>query len=307
MCNSDNWQILDRTDCVNFMLTRGRVKGKFHPYSIWFQICSDEYGTSGAIIILAGLAAHIVIGGMLMRAPYTWELETVDVKQTKNGNEVSKVPYDEEAGEEDEYVTLEGLNGKKIIKRQQSVLDEDTPKCCSGNLSRNSSFLAYCLMMGTGTGSISLVNAHFAGLSIERGISLRTSSYLISSTGALLIVCRLVTGICFDIPCVRAWRKEIMGSLGVAMGVALVVMVFTPSALGFIIPFAIFIVAQSVAGVQYGVVLSDIISKDDYIWALGILRLCRGFGFLVGPLVGGKLHLTVSRVILDILIKQVSA
>ena len=241
------------------------------------------------MIILAGLAAHVVFAGMLMREPHTWEVKEDGAEQTGNLQEPSTVEHDEEAvieidltehREEDKLdVTFNSANSKT---------EEDKSKSSIWHLLRNSSFLAYCLMIGTGTGSFSLVNAHFAGFTVEQGISLMTSSYLISSTGVMLIVCRFVTGICLDVPWVRSWRKEIMGLIGFIMGAALTLMICIPGIMGFIVPWVMFILAQSVAGIQYGVVLSDIISKDDYIWALGVLRCCRGFGFLIGPLVGGK-------------------
>ena len=266
------------------------------------------------MLVLAGFAAHIVFAGVLMRAPFAWELKSMEKsnvsnKETaENGIMYSKAKDDEEdciSGKLDALVDEDkiesnslaaaetadetgGSAGKELDLSKVSVDTEDNSRGLLCVLLRNSSFAAYCFMMATCVGGSGLVNSHFASFSLERGITLHTSSYMISATGVVLIICRFTTGIIFDVPAVRAWRKEIMGLHGVVMGAALVLMVYSPGKWGLIVNFFIYIIAQSVFGIQYGVILSDIIPKKDYVWALGILRFGRGFGYLLGPLVGGK-------------------
>ena len=261
------------------------------------------------MIIIAGIAAHTILAGLLMRAPHSWEyhpavhvmipdvgldVNVANMEETDNTEMGNKNDVQNHDKQHDENATVisnqDSLTCSPTNSVPRPLHDGGGSSWCRWHVLRSSSFLTYSLMVATCTGSSSLQNSHFAGFMVSKGLSLRTSSYTISATGVMLIICRLITGIIFDVPVVRAWRKEIMGLHGVFMGASVIALALASGTVDLMVPFVIYIIAQSVFAIQYGVILSDIIDKQDYTWSLGILRLCRGFGFMIGPTVGGELH-----------------
>jgi len=329
------------------------------------QYSLDEYG-SGALLVLACLALHIIAGGALMRNP-----DHGDVMNMQNGDVINKqnddvihvqngdVTHNKEH-KEDSIIQSGQTEAATIQLTDKSLVDEipadtslydtsvkdactcdvsvqyllekqdratnnvkthskdckhqylnvytgtsdDLSKsragCCSTcstpnkyidwKLFKSIPFLSYCMMMGSTTLSVSLLNTHFAGVCTERGVDIKYVALLISATGPVLLITRLVAGFLFDLRCLKSARRVVLALLVLVMAATHCIMAFTTTPAGLLAPWVVFIIAQCIVPTQQGVVLLDVIGKSGYTSALGIMKFCRGFGFVLGPTMGGYFY-----------------
>lgn len=282
-------------------------------FDFHFQICIEEYGSSGAMLILAGLGFNIVISGFLTRSPYPCEIQRGSAKSKEctllsgdkimDTNDQYTITNGNKAKSLDSYSTHEGRkdNTKSEatdiqetyifeceIKVPNVTTERRDNKYCNMRLYRNPQFVAYSLITASGQASSSMMFTHFAGLTSERGISMRHSSYLLALTGVFIIFARFISSILFDIRAIRQYRREVMGVIFTVMGLSMVGFSLLVSVPGFLSCWVVYVCSQAVFGVQYGAVLTDIVGRDDYIVAIGLLRFVWCFGYVSGPSVGGK-------------------
>ena len=215
------------------------------------EIARETYGTSGCFFILAAFALHNVVFGALMR-PSALEHAAHKLRRTRNS--ISVAPL---------LVYLKVCMNKCVI-------------CLSLSM--------FCFSIGSFS-----IFIHLPNYSIYKGFTSLQASFLISISGFMTIICRILTG--------TAANDEGVDELYIFVG-----SMWLQSAVTFLLPtfggwYAGQVVFAGIIGLYFGccyVLLPTINKKtvgvENMASALGIEYFIAGLGSIIGPVLAGMHH-----------------
>ena len=153
---------------------------------------------------------------------------------------------------------------------------------------KSTNYLGYSLLMTCASLTSSMCNTHIAGLAFEKGLGATQISILLGIMGGVSTTMKLVSGVLFDISWVQERRAYVFVSFGLTVGVILVTVPLVRGLPMVFVSWIAFTAALSIFNTQESIALRGLIPTEAYNSGVGLSRMFRGVGVLVGPPFGGK-------------------
>merc|ERR1719225_51089 len=213
----------------------------------------------GAMKVFAGLCVLCIICGLAMRP--------LPKKPKKIADEESDAEGD----------------GEPKTNCCKTIINES----CSPKLMTNVPFMLLCLANLFSTQGLYIPYVFLPGLAGGRGISEVNASFLISIVGICNTICRILSGMLTDLPCVNALIVTVL-ALGLG-GIAPLAMPFCGEYWAFIIVSVMFGAFLSAWCAVTSPVIVDMCDLELLTSGFGTLTFVRGIAALVGPPIAGLL------------------
>lgn len=213
----------------------------------------------GAMKVFAGLCVLCIICGLAMRP--------LPKKPKKIADEESDAEGD----------------GEPKTNCCKTIINES----CSPKLMTNVPFMLLCLANLFSTQGLYIPYVFLPGLAVDRGISEVNASFLISIVGICNTICRILSGMLTDLPCVNALIVTVL-ALGLG-GIAPLAMPFCEEYWAFIIVSVMFGAFLSAWCAVTSPVIVDMCDLELLTSGFGTLTFVRGIAALVGPPIAGLL------------------
>jgi hypothetical protein len=172
---------------------------------------------------------------------------------------------------------------KCILRKLRSVVDV--------SLLKNPLFVAYGVFLSIGMSTCaSLYNACIAGMVQERGFTREQMALLLSLSGAIGGLAKIVAGFVFDLRVVRPFRVHVFvaGCAIIATSILSVPLISGTTALYTV--WLTYSIVTSFIGSQGSVVMVDLVGLKKHANGLGLSMPFRGIGILMGPPLGGRYY-----------------
>ncbi len=288
------------------------------------QILMEYYGYTGTMLILAGFTMHFCITAALYRSPDKGDIikKHKDIEndnsnsndiENDNRNRINDITDTHNITYTSRNIYYHETNNVHSLSKQHSpddvqVADEPAidkqhtdsfvhiPKTFNKKLQKyidyhifkNVHYLAYSLLVSSGSLCFSMCNTHVAGLSKENGLTAGQIALLLGIMGAANSFSKAISGIIFDLKLIRKIRSYIFFLIGVIIGLVLMILPYAGDITSLFILWAVYMSMTSIFNTQETIILSDIVSRQSFPSAMGMSRFSRGLGVLVGPTFGGK-------------------
>ena len=159
------------------------------------------------------------------------------------------------------------------------------------HLLKNIRLAVFVILMASSFTSLGICNTFLASLAAEVDVSRMQVAAMLAVSSAINIPCRFLTGVIFDLDCVRHHRDVLFGIISMFTALFAILLplsqnVYVMSAL---------CVAHCFFGSsmhsQHMTVLSDLVESRQLASAMGLCRFFQGVGIIIGPIVGGEFYL----------------
>lgn len=145
----------------------------------------------------------------------------------------------------------------------------------------------FVLLMASSFTCLGICNTFLAALAAEAGISRMQVAAILAVSSGVNIPGRFLTGVVFDLKCVRPHRDLLFGIVSILTAL---VAVLLPLSEDFYIMAGLcvmhFFFGSSMHS-QHMTVLSDLVESRQLASAMGLCRFFQGVGVIVGPILGG--------------------
>ena len=160
------------------------------------------------------------------------------------------------------------------------------------HLLKNLRLAVFVILMASSFTSLGICNTFLSSLAAEVNVSRMQVAAMLAVSSAINIPCRFLTGVIFDLDCVRHHRDVLFGV--VSMFTALFAILLPLSQNVYVM--SALCVAHCFFGSsmhsQHMTVLSDLVDSRQLASAMGLCRFFQGVGIIIGPIVGGESHLS---------------
>lgn len=269
-----------------------------------FEILFEEWGFTGAFIILAGFPLHLCISGGLYRPlvdnkdkhrklkdDETDDIELMPLRHKEEvdgvnntDDHITKSAESDELTEKEKNALLIKRPSLKEIKRKILGKDDhESKKLIDLTLLKNSRFLTFCIGICFLSLAFNSVLIFIPPLAKDLGLTRLQGAYILSISGLFDILGRLGSGVILNLKKIKPFRMIIYNTAMFLLGF-----------LTFTLPLSSSFIALSIAGAFYGlltgiytsqksVILADILGSESLNSSFGILICFQGIGTLLGP------------------------
>lgn len=185
--------------------------------------------------------------------------------------------------------TSNGLKAVLNICFPTEVRKKDAPKrkLIEWSLLKDPAFLFYCFSICLFTAAFKSAFTFLPALALSQGVSPTESAYLLSISGVLDTIGRIMAGFLLDIQCIRPLRPIVYnGVIFVIMGLSFV-SPYLDTFVGFAVLFGLYGMLTGTYVSQKSVILVDILGQEKLTSSFGLLICFQGIGTFVGPPLSG--------------------
>ena len=156
------------------------------------------------------------------------------------------------------------------------------------SLFRNMPFLFYAISFSLLTMAMKSATIFFPALSMSRGLSSSQAAYLLSISGVVETISRLLSGFILEMPCIRSRRPVVYNGILVVIALVLPVMPLLQDFSHFAIIHSVYALLTGMILSQKCVILLDILGNEKMSSSFGLLIAFQGFGVVTGPPLSGR-------------------
>lgn len=264
----------------------------------------DEYGYSGALLILAGLCLQCCVSGALFRP-----LIETQPKEPPKAIEMKRLSFEEELA--DKIHKRKRLNGtaedyeveiqeKHAVKGQKwrcfRCFKNDKPKqegpkkppLFDVELMKDKRFVGTCVVLFSAAQALALSSGFLPAMAVERHITPTNAAFLLSISGISSSIGGLLLGAFMDCSKVRPYRVNLFSLFSFMVGLNTVLNPLARNYLEFVM---LCVFRAGFAGVmvaQRATIVADLVGPRKVPNAFGWLLFFYSIGSLFGRSIGGK-------------------
>ena len=181
----------------------------------------------------------------------------------------------------------------EYINASENQNEHTDSGCQCGNyfnyqLLRDGRYLAFNMLAVCITLCGSMTNTHVAGLCKEHGMNGVEIVTLVAIMGDVNTTFKFLSGFLFDWPPVKQYRKHIFCVMSFSFGLMQVLSPYMQSLAAFYGVWFMYMTTGAFMATQVSVILADLVDRQAFASGIGLNRLFRSFGVLIGPTFGGK-------------------